>query len=143
MKPRRPRKPKTATKPTPKKPSLDRKPRGGKSESHGETAGAGDASPEERRRGEQDRLVEWAQVSGRIVAASAIQALTLISNSTSEHEVWRGPASTHSLKPTWPGSHGQIPEPKDVIGKRWRWLEEADVVRDAACLEFELCSPGG
>lgn len=143
MKPRRARKPITAKKPKRKKPSLDRKSRGGKSKSHEEVAeastrdpratgargedaasfraaaahlradegtGAGDASPEKRRRDEQSRLVEWAQASGRVVPAAGFAALTLISNSTSEHEVWRGPVATHVWKRTWPGFYGQIPE---------------------------------
>jgi hypothetical protein len=75
-----------------------------------ESASARIASPEERRRKEQDRLVEWAEASGRVVASGEFESLSLISNSTSEHEVRRGPIPTCVWKRTWPGFYGQIPE---------------------------------
>lgn len=63
----------------------------------------------ERREREQARIAEWALAQGRLIHDSDLDAVPLISNSTSEHEVRGRPTDQRVLKKTWPGFFGQIP----------------------------------
>ena len=68
-----------------------------------------DAGDSERLRAEQERTKEWLSAKGCLIAESALDALGIISNSTSEHEVRGRPADGRVVKITWPGFYGQVP----------------------------------
>lgn len=53
---------------------------------------------------------EWAERSKRLILDPWFERLPLLSNSTSEHEVWYDEPGGTVYKRTWPGFHGQVPE---------------------------------
>lgn len=54
-------------------------------------------------------LEEWARCKGTLIPETEVGSLDLISNSTSEHEVFYRPLDSRAVKRTWPGIYGQIP----------------------------------
>ena len=75
----------------------------------GESADRPGAQGAERREREQGRGAEWALAQGRLIHERDLDAITLLSNSTSEHEVRYPSADGRVVKKTWPGFYGQIP----------------------------------
>ena len=77
----------------------------------GKGAGAdeGDAADSQRSGIEQHRAEEWARAKGCLIDDREIDSLPLISNSTSEHEVWYRDLDRRVVKRTWPGFFGQVP----------------------------------
>jgi hypothetical protein len=68
---------------------------------------SGDPSP-----GSQSGAVEaWARAAGTLIPEAEIDALPLVSNSTSEHEVFFRPSEGRAVKRTRAGVYGQIPTP--------------------------------
>ena len=78
-----------------------------------EGADGRDAQGPERREREQARIAEWALAQGRLIHDRDLDAIPLISNSTSEHEVRGRPVDQRVVKKTWPGFYGQIPVWRD------------------------------
>ena len=74
-----------------------------------EGADRGGAEDSQRNRNEQQRIEEWARAQGRLIDEREFDSLTLISNSTSEHEVWFRESDQRAVKRTWPGFFGQVP----------------------------------
>ncbi len=70
--------------------------------------GRGAPDPQ-RSRVEQQRIEEWARAKGCLIEERAFDALGLLSNSTSEHEVWFRECDSRAVKRTWPGFFGQVP----------------------------------
>ena len=62
---------------------------------------------------EQQRAEEWARTQSCLIHDSVFESLPLISNSTSEHEVWYRATDVCVVKRTWPGFFGQVPVWKD------------------------------
>lgn len=60
-------------------------------------------------RQQQANLSAWAHREGRSVSDAELEALPLLSNSTSEHEVRVREADGRVVKRTWPGFYGQVP----------------------------------
>lgn len=54
-------------------------------------------------------LEEWARCEGTLIPENEVDCLDLISNSTSEHEVFYRAGDSRAVKRTWPGVYGQIP----------------------------------
>lgn len=54
-------------------------------------------------------LEKWANREGALIPESNISTLELVSNSTSEHEVFYRAADSRAVKRTWAGVYGQIP----------------------------------
>lgn len=54
-------------------------------------------------------LESWATQAGALIPAEDLDRLTLISNHTSEHEVFYREPDDRAVKRTWPGVYGQIP----------------------------------
>lgn len=54
-------------------------------------------------------LEKWARSQGTLIPETEVDSLDLISNSTSEHEVFLRIADSRAVKRTWPGVYGQIP----------------------------------
>lgn len=54
-------------------------------------------------------LEKWANSEGTLIAEEKVDCLNLISNSTSEHEVFYRSEDSRAVKRTWPGVYGQIP----------------------------------
>ncbi|MEO6784924.1 MAG: hypothetical protein ABI318_02220 [Chthoniobacteraceae bacterium] len=77
----------------------------------GQGAGAdqGDAADSQRSGIEQRRAEEWARAKGCLIDDRELGSLLLISNSTSEHEVWYRESDNRAVKRTWPGFFGQVP----------------------------------
>ena len=67
------------------------------------------AQGSERREREQTRVAEWALAQGRLIHDRELEAIPLLSNSTSEHEVHYPTPDGRVVKKTWPGFYGQIP----------------------------------
>jgi hypothetical protein len=62
--------------------------------------------------GSQAGAVEaWARASGTLISDAEVDILPLVSNSTSEHEVFIRPWENRAVKRTWAGVYGQIPVP--------------------------------
>jgi hypothetical protein len=62
--------------------------------------------------GSQAGAVEaWARASGTLISDTEIDVLPLVSNSTSEHEVFFRPWESRAVKRTRAGVYGQIPVP--------------------------------
>jgi hypothetical protein len=74
-----------------------------------EGANRGGAEDSQRNRNEQQRIEEWARAQGCLIDEREFNSLTLISNSTSEHEVWFRESDQRAVKRTWPGFFGQVP----------------------------------
>ena len=73
---------------------------GGESASSGDSASFGV---------EIRNLEEWARGEGTLIPETEVDSLDLVSNSTSEHEVFFRIADSRAVKRTWPGVYGQIP----------------------------------
>jgi hypothetical protein len=54
-------------------------------------------------------LAEWAKREGTLITESEVDALPLVSNSTSEHEVFYRADDSRAVERTWPGIYGQVP----------------------------------
>jgi len=54
-------------------------------------------------------IEEWARAKGCLIDEREFGSLTLLSNSTSEHEVWYRESDGCAVKRTWPGFFGQVP----------------------------------
>jgi len=64
-------------------------------------------------------LASWATSKGTLISANSLDSLPLISNSTSEHEVFYRIQDDRAVKRTWPGVYGQIPAPENGgLGRR-------------------------
>ena len=74
-----------------------------------ESADRSRAEDSQRNRIEQQRIEEWARAQGCLIDRREFDSLTLISNSTSEHEVWFRESDQRAVKRTWPGFFGQVP----------------------------------
>ena len=79
----------------------------------GNRADKGHAADSQRSRIEQQRVEEWARAKGCLIDERELNALLLISNSTSEHEVWYRESDQRVVKRTWPGFFGQVPNWKN------------------------------
>ena len=79
----------------------------------GQGADGRDAQGPERREREQARIAEWALAQGRLIHDRDLDAVPILSNSTSEHEVRYPTPGGRVLKKTWPGFYGQIPVWRD------------------------------
>ncbi len=75
----------------------------------GARADKGGAADSERSGIEQRRAEEWARTKGCLIDDRELDSLLLISNSTSEHEVWYRALDRRVVKRTWPGFFGQVP----------------------------------
>jgi hypothetical protein len=73
--------------------------------------GGADANRATSADGQGAALEEWARQEQRLIPAAEIDALPLVSNSTSEHEVHYRESDGRAVKRTWPGFYGQIPFP--------------------------------
>jgi hypothetical protein len=62
---------------------------------------------------ETESLGRWIAGDKRLIAPESIDSLSLVSNSTSEHEVFYRPLDNRAVKRTWPGIYGQIPVPSN------------------------------
>lgn len=72
----------------------------------GDRAGPGDPTP----LGVEIRNLEgWASDEGALIPAEEIDGLVLVSNHTSEHEVFYRQSDDRAVKRTWAGVYGQIP----------------------------------
>lgn len=58
-----------------------------------------------------ESLGSWIRSHSRLIDSSKIDSLQLVSNCTSEHEVFYRSSDNRALKRTWPGVFGQIPVP--------------------------------
>jgi hypothetical protein len=68
---------------------------------------------------EVGNLENWARDKGTLTPASTLDSLPLVSNSTSEHEVFYRYHDDRAVKRTWPGVYGQIPVPANGgLGRR-------------------------
>jgi hypothetical protein len=56
-----------------------------------------------------EALDGWIRRQSRITDAKSIDSFQIVSNCTSEHEVFHRPEDNRALKRTWPGVFGQIP----------------------------------
>ena len=63
----------------------------------------------QRSRSELQLIEEWARAKGCLIDEREFDSLTLLSNSTSEHEVWYRESDGCAVKRTWPGFFGQVP----------------------------------
>jgi hypothetical protein len=76
--------------------------------------GTGEGSGDPASFGVEIRNLEsWARTEGTLIAESVVDDLALVSNSTSEHEVFYRQEDSRAVKRTWPGVYGQIPVPAD------------------------------
>ncbi len=75
----------------------------------GARADEGDATDPQRSGIEQRRAEEWARAKGCLIDDRELDSLLLLSNSTSEHEVWYRDSDNRAVKRTWPGFFGQVP----------------------------------
>lgn len=67
------------------------------------------AEDSQRDRIERQRAEDWARSQGRIINEREFDSLKLLSNSTSEHEVWFRESDQCVVKRTWPGFYGRVP----------------------------------
>jgi hypothetical protein len=68
---------------------------------------------------EVGNLASWAHDKRTLIPASSLDSLPLVSNSTSEHEVFYRFRDDRAAKRTWPGVYGQIPVPANGgLGRR-------------------------
>jgi len=58
-------------------------------------------------------LEEWARTHSLLISAEHIECFQIVSNCTSEHEVFFRDRDRRAVKRTWAGIYGQIPAPKD------------------------------
>lgn len=58
---------------------------------------------------QSESLPDWARQNARLIPSAEIEALPLVSNHTSEHEVRFRVSDNRAVKTTWPGVYGQIP----------------------------------
>jgi hypothetical protein len=56
-------------------------------------------------------LESWARETGTLIPCDEVDRLPLVSNHTSEHEVFYRQHDDRAIKRTWPGVYGQIPIP--------------------------------
>jgi hypothetical protein len=56
-------------------------------------------------------LASWAGETGTLIPCEEVDRLPLVSNHTSEHEVFYRQHDDRAIKRTWPGVYGQIPVP--------------------------------
>jgi hypothetical protein len=64
-------------------------------------------------------LEEWARREATLIEDSAIDRLPLVSDSTSEHQVFYRADDGRAVKRTWPGVYGQVPVPDEgSLGRR-------------------------
>jgi hypothetical protein len=68
----------------------------------------------------QEALRLWGAESGRIVDSAFFKTLTLVSNSTSEAEVFYNPVDHRAWKCTWSGAFGFVPA---LVNGKWRAVE--------------------
>jgi len=72
--------------------------------------------------GSETGIVEaWARVAGKIIDSTYFDSLTVVSNATSEHEVFYREVDSRAVKRTWPGAYGFIPSPdqdKRTLGRK-------------------------
>jgi hypothetical protein len=79
-------------------------------------SGTGSATP---RGGETAHLAEWARERGVLTDGREFEDCTLVSNSTSEHEVRYHKVQNRAWKRTWAGFYGQVPCPENGrLGRR-------------------------
>jgi hypothetical protein len=72
--------------------------------------GRGSKASRDASRGIQsESLSDWAKQNARLIPSAEIEALPLVSNHTSEHEVRFRESDNRAVKTTWPGVYGQIP----------------------------------
>jgi len=71
-------------------------------------AGRTRANPRDER-GAEEALRVWGRESGHALADSFFSELELVSNTTSEAEVFYNPADNRAWKRTWPGAFGFVP----------------------------------
>jgi hypothetical protein len=74
-----------------------------------EGANRRDAGDAQQFHAEQERIQEWVRSQGCLIGEADFEALGVISNSTSEHEVRGRPADDRVVKKTLPGFYGQVP----------------------------------
>lgn len=68
---------------------------------------------------EVGNLESWAFAKGTLIPGNILDPLPLVSNSTSEHEVFYRSHDDRAVKRTWPGVYGQIPVPANRgLGRR-------------------------
>jgi hypothetical protein len=60
-------------------------------------------------RGSEEALRIWGRENGRVLAESFFAGLDLVSNTTSEAEVFYNASDNRAWKRTWPGSFGFVP----------------------------------
>jgi hypothetical protein len=69
--------------------------------------------------GQAGAVEAWARDTGRLIAPEAIDVLPVVSNSTSEHEVFFRPWEGRAVKRTWAGVYGQVPTPVNgALGRK-------------------------
>jgi hypothetical protein len=73
-----------------------------------ESAGAGDPASFGVEIG---NLESWSRETGALIPCEDVDRLPLVSNHTSEHEVFYRQHDDRAIKRTWPGVYGQIPVP--------------------------------
>ena len=72
--------------------------------------GRGSKASRDASRGIQsESLPDWAKQNARLIPSAEIEALPLVSNHTSEHEVRFRESDNRAVKTTWPGVYGQVP----------------------------------
>lgn len=77
-------------------------------------------------------LEDWASCEGTLIPEAIVSALALVSNSTSEHEVFYRPEDARAVKRTWAGVYGQIPVPCNGLLDR-RNASPSEYLRRMAC----------
>ena len=75
------------------------------------TRSGSETNRESSRIRETESLGSWIRGHARLIDPKSIDSLQLVSNCTSEHEVFYRPEDNRALKRTWPGVFGQIPVP--------------------------------
>ncbi|MCU0797530.1 MAG: HAD family hydrolase [Akkermansiaceae bacterium] len=60
-------------------------------------------------------LESWARETGALIPCDEVDRLPLVSNHTSEHEVFYRQHDDRAIKRTWPGVYGQIPIPLNGV----------------------------
>jgi len=67
-------------------------------------------------RGSQEALRIWGRENGHVLTDSLFSRLELVSNTTSEAEVFYNPADNRAWKRTWPGAFGFVPRKNSDSG---------------------------
>jgi len=75
------------------------------------------ASADTSPRSQAGDVEAWARRTGALIPAADIDALPLVSNSTSEHEVHLRESDGRVVKRTWAGFYGQIPIPRMILAR--------------------------